>query len=202
MPFFAGVTVIAIGLPLAHDLDDDRAALRGVDERQHLVAVVDLLAVDRARSRPRAGGRPPRPADFVDQLADDRRLAQAGHAPGEEDADDHERGEEVVGRRPGEDGRQPLPHRAVRIGARIVGSHALFAGVEPRDLDEAAERDGGDLIDGLAALEAEQLRTEADGEAIDAHARQARDEEVAALVDDDEDAERQDGEQDRSGRCQ
>src|SRR6266851_792785 len=70
-------------------------------------------------------------------------------------------------------------------GAELVAGKAHLAG----HLDVAAEGDGGDLIFGLAAAEAEEAFAEADGEDLDADAAEFGDGEVAELVYENHDAE-------------
>jgi hypothetical protein len=74
--------------------------------------------------------------------------------------------------------------------------------VEAGDLDEAAERDGRDLIDRVAALERDERRAEADGEALHAHPAEASHQEVPAFMQHDEEGQAEDGHRDRQRRHQ
>ena len=92
-----------------------------------------------------------------------------------------------VHHRAGDQDLEALPLRlrqelVVRAGLRIVG---ILAG----HLDVAAERDGADAVLGVAALDLQQLRPEAERERHHAHAVPAREQEVAQLVDEHEHAE-------------
>ena len=69
-----------------------------------------------------------------------------------------------------------------RAGALVLGG---FAG----HLDVAAERDGADAVLGVAALEGEQFRPEAERESQDADADPARHQEMSELVHEDQHAE-------------
>src|SRR5665811_85096 len=78
-------------------------------------------------------------------------------------------------------------------GARVVGVAVLA--LEPH---EAADRQPVERVDGLAAVTHDLCsRREADPEFVDADAEEARQHEVAELVDDDERAEDEDEEEDR-----
>jgi hypothetical protein len=63
-----------------------------------------------------------------------------------------------------------------------------------RHADVAAERDGGKAPVGVAALDAEETRTEADGEDVDADFAEARGDVVSPFVDEDDETEGQDTE--------
>ena len=70
-------------------------------------------------------------------------------------------------------------------GRELVAGEAHFAG----HFDVAAEGDGGDLVLGVAAPEAEETFAETDGEDLDTDAAEFGDGEVAKLVDENHDAE-------------
>ncbi len=70
-------------------------------------------------------------------------------------------------------------------GALVVAGWHHLTG----HLDVAAERDEGEAVVGVAALDAEETSAEADGEDLDTDAAELGDGEVAELVDEDHDAE-------------
>ncbi len=110
------------------------------------------------------------------------------------DAGHEAEGEDEVGDGAGEGDEDALP---ARVGVEVAGvggatsrgralcREAHLAG----HLDVAAEGDGGELIVGVAAAEAEETLAEADGEDLDADAAELGDGEVAELVDENHDAE-------------
>ncbi len=110
------------------------------------------------------------------------------------DAGHEAEGEEEVGDGAGEGDEDALPAGMVVEVAGVVDGGRCFAwgvGGEAHlagHLDVAAEGDGGDLVLGVAATEAEETFAEADGEDLDADAAELGDGEVAELVDQNHDA--------------
>ncbi len=100
----------------------------------------------------------------------------------------HEReGEDEVCRRTCKADEDALPARVRSKFAGIAG--VLFVWILARHLNVAAEGQQADAVVGIAALEAPDALSEADGEDLDADAAKFCNGEVAELVDDDHDAE-------------
>ncbi len=108
------------------------------------------------------------------------------------DAGHEAEGEDEVGDGAGEGDENSLPAGVgVEVAGVVGGGCAGFVGREVHlagHLDVAAERDGGDLVFGVAAAEAEEAFAKADGEDFDADAAELGDGEVAELVDENHDA--------------
>ncbi len=95
-------------------------------------------------------------------------------------------GEDEVGEGASEGDEDALP---ARMGVELAGvACGGFAGVVAGHLDVAAEREKGDSVVGVAALEPEEALAEADGEDLDADTAELGDGEVAELVDENHDA--------------
>lgn len=116
---------------------------------------------------------------------------RAGHARKEVNQEEDSDGEDVVYDRTSGDGQKALPCRPVRIRARIVSGNAFVVGIEPSDLHVATEGNGADLEGGLTAHLAKQRGSEANRESVHPHVAHLGDDVVTPLMDDDEDAERQ-----------
>ena len=111
------------------------------------------------------------------------------------DEEEQDEGDEEVGDGAGEGDEDTLP---AGLGGEVVGraswapaaTHgsavsAEFAG----EFDVAADGEEGDAVVGIAVTEAEEAGTEADGEGFDANAAELGDDEMAELVNEDEEAE-------------
>jgi hypothetical protein len=81
------------------------------------------------------------------------------------------------------------PVGAAEIAAGAAGDGSAVAAEFAGHLDVAAEGEDGDAVVGAAVAEAEEAGAEADGEGFDADAAELGDDEVAELMDEDEDAE-------------
>ena len=95
-------------------------------------------------------------------------------------------GQSDVHGRPGNQHLEPLP---LALRQELVGrTAALVFGGLAGHLDEAAKGNGGDLVLGATAGEAQEPWTEADGKGEHAHANAPGREEMAQLVDENEHA--------------
>src|SRR5205823_12376084 len=126
----------------------------------------------------------------VGDPADDRRP----HRPsdGREHDPEDERGEDKIHPGASEDDQEPHRERLERERLRRVEGHGPAAALErvllAHHLDVAAHRDCGETVLGLLPAPAHEHRAEPDREALDPDPGEARDDEVAELVDQDEDA--------------
>jgi hypothetical protein len=122
--------------------------------------------------------------DFVvivgDQEEQEERQDEVEDRPGDgdEDALPAGLGGEVVGRGSGREGGLGSGLQGSPVAAELAGH-----------LDVAAEGEDGDAIVGIAVAEAEDAGSEADGEGFHADAAELGDDEVAELVDENEEAE-------------
>ena len=91
----------------------------------------------------------------------------------------------------GDEGALPagLGHEFIGGAGGLLVTGIDFGEVLTGHADVAAERDSAEAPIGLAPLEAEEARTEADGEDVDANAKEAGDDEMSPLVNEDDDAE-------------
>ena len=111
-----------------------------------------------------------------------------------EDGGHEAEGEDEVGDGAGEGDKDALPAgMVVEVAGVVVGGFGLVGIVGGEShlsghLDVAAEGDGGDLVLGFAAAEAEEAFAEADGEDLDTDAAELGDGEVAKFVDQNHDA--------------
>src|SRR5207245_8643953 len=162
------------------------------------IACISSSGVKTGWSPPALESRPARGRAFGD-TTDHGRPHRTGHRREHEHEDDG--GQHEVHARAREDDEEARPQRLEREGlAGIVGQRApapferiLLA----HHLHVAAHRNDRQAVLGFFAPPAKEHGTEADGEALDAHADPASDQEVAKLVDENEDAndddERHDG---------
>src|SRR5438067_9814554 len=149
-------------LTAALDDDSDRSVLCGIQRVSKILELPDWLTVDRLDHIAVAeAGRAGRGAGIDGADLDwglDLRRTDRGV-----DAEENQHGKGEVEGRPGDDDDEPLPEW-MGVEAARPGIHAA---VHAGQLDEAAQRDGPDGIQRLAALPAKQLRAEADAELLD-----------------------------------
>ncbi len=110
-----------------------------------------------------------------------------------QDHEEDQQGEQEIEGRPSSDDQHPLPGRLGQVAPRFLLGRDLLPGHFPGHLHVAAQREDGDPILCLAAGEAEQAWSEPDREAQDLHSECLGGEEVAQLVDEDQDAEENGG---------
>ncbi len=170
-------------------LEIERLLRRGEDGEHHVLPRVHRLAFDGeheiARLEARLLGRRSR----LDHAHHRRHLTRvARREPGHEHDRHQDDGEDDVGGRAGEEDQDPLPTRPVEVLAGVV---AALAGVLPREVDVAAQRNPRHPVLGLAAAKREQLAPEAEREGEHPDAEALGHQVVAELVDEDDDAERE-----------
>jgi len=119
-----------------------------------------------------------------------RRLAEItwrGDPDQPENSHENHKREKYVHRRSGNGNQTALPPRPRK--ELVSCSGALLDRVVARHADVTAERQPADAVIRVAALYSPEARAESDGKHVHAHAAPFRDDEVAPLVEQDEDAE-------------
>ncbi len=110
------------------------------------------------------------------------------------DEEEQDEGDEEVGDGAGEGDEDTLP---AGFGGEVVGrgscgagaTHGIAVSAEfAGEFDEATDGEEGDAVVGIAVTEAEEAGTEADGEGFDANAAELGNDEMAELVNEDEEA--------------
>ena len=188
---------------LEHDLgalaiDRDRQRLAGAlaDDALHVGEVADGAAVDRHHQvtglKTRGGSRA---VGLHGVHAGGHGLLAVKH----EDAGENHYGQKEIGHRPGHHNGRALGHRlkheTLRFLAFVHGGKALGVRHARRilvaeEFHIAAERDGGDFpARVVAVVKANDLRPKADGKHQNPHAAPARDQEMAELVEEHDQAE-------------
>ena len=124
-------------------------------------------------------------------------------AGGTEDKEpcDHERDQQVDRRACSHD-HDPFPRRLVAVSARHYLRRQSLFGAHPADLRVPPERDHADPVLGLPPGEFEQHRPEEQGEPLHPHPDRFGGEQVAELVQQDEQGDSEKGEQEGQGCSQ
>ena len=149
-------------------------------------AANDIAGLDPCVGRGRAGSHP---------LHDGALHGDGGHLVEEGVIDKHQhQGQNEVHHRSGQPDEHSLPAgfrgEGPGISSDFVGG--LFGGVFARHLHKSAEREQADLVVGIAVFEAEQARSEAEGEGLDAHSEQLGHNKMTQLVQDHDQADKDD----------